>query len=201
MLAREGRLPHLLIACVGGGQQRHRPLSLRSSTTPKASAWSAWKRAAKVLAWVKSTRPGSRGGRLGVSSKAPKPSSSRTKTARSSSRTPSPPVWTTPPSAPNTATCATRAAPTTNPRHGRRGPRRLPRTFAQTEGIIPALRNRPRRRPRDQAWLPRCIRTKSSSSTFRAAGTRTCSRSPKCEDAPPLKLPQPETDRIPSPVQ
>ena len=34
MLEKEGRLPDALVACVGGGSQRHRAVLRRSSTTP-----------------------------------------------------------------------------------------------------------------------------------------------------------------------
>ena len=126
-LAAEGRLPEVVVACVGGGSNA---IGIFAGFLDDDG------RAARRR----------RGRGRGVASAPAAPACctararrcSRTRTARSSTRTRSRPGSTTRASAPSTRSCATPAAPSTS---ARPTTRRSPRSarLTRTEGIIPAL--------------------------------------------------------------
>ena len=112
ILEKESRLPTAIIACVGGGSQRHwrvlrihprqgRAPHRRRSRRPQLAAWRT------RCTIQRRHRP--------ASCRAPIPTCCRTTTARSRSRIPFPPASTTPPSARNMPRCTIPAAPSTPP--------------------------------------------------------------------------------------
>ena len=104
---------------------------------------------------------------------APAPTCCRTRTGRPSSRTRSPPAWTTPASARSTPTCTTSAAPSTAPVTDAEAMEAFA-LLCRTEGIIPAIESAHALAGRDGARQgARAATTRCCWSTCPAAATRT----------------------------